>query len=124
MNEKVKIYVCTLDGVSVFDYVDKESIGHPCVTSRHAEDLFTEWKHFPGSNGVLPQEQKDFVDRTIGICKKNNIEYEIINMAKLSFMSKMKLALKGLKAPVIMYGKTKINGLPKEEDLKAMIIYF
>ncbi|UCH32296.1 MAG: hypothetical protein JSV05_02650 [Candidatus Bathyarchaeota archaeon] len=122
MNEKVKIYVCTLDGVSAFDYVDKESIGHPCVTSRHAEDLFTEWKHFPGSNGVLPQDQKDFVNTVAGFCKKNAIEYEIIDMAKLGLMGKMKLALKGLKAPVITYGKTKINGLPKEENLKALLL--
>lgn len=118
----MEIYVCSIKEISPLDYVDKESIGHPCVTSRHRDDVFSEYKHYPGSAcGCLPEEQRAIVDMTVEFCKMNNLEYEIFDIANLSLMKKLKLVLKGIKAPTVAFRGKKLEEILSTKDLKSLI---
>lgn len=123
MTDRIKVYVCSFKGISTLDFVDKDSLGHPCVTSRHGDDIFSGFKHLPtGSlNGYLTDEEIRVFDVVSEFCKENGLEYEIVDITNLSFISKMQLVFKGIKAPTISFKGKKIKGIPTKEDLKALI---
>jgi hypothetical protein len=121
LEDKIRVYVSSLE-ISTLDYVDKDSIGHPCVTSRHGENVFTGFKHLPkGSwNGYLTDDQMKAIDVVGKFCEENELEYEVVDMANMSFMSKMKFMFKGIKAPTITFKGAKIEGVPTKEDLEVL----
>ena len=123
MEDKIKVYVCSFQGVSTLDYVDKDSMGHPCVTSRHGENIFSGFKHLPkGSwDGYLTNEQIKVLDVVNEFCEENGLEYEVVDITNLSFTGKMKLVFKGIKAPTISFKGKKIEGAPTKEDLNVLI---
>jgi len=122
LEKKIKVYVSSCE-ISTLDYVDKDSMGHPCVTSRHGENIFTGFKHLPkGSwDGYLADDQMKAVDVVDEFCKENGLEYEVVDITNVSFASKMKFMFKGMKAPTISFEGKKIEGVPTKEDLKALI---
>ena len=123
MKDKIKVYVYSLKGISTLDFVDKNSMGHPCVTSRHGDNIFSGFKHLPTGSwgGYLTDEQIKVLDVVNEFCKENGLEYEIVDITNLSFISKMKLVFKGIKAPTISFKGKKIEGVPTNTDLKALI---
>lgn len=120
--KKIKVYISSIKDVSPLDYVDKDSMGHPCVTSRHGENIFTGFKHLPkGSwDGYLTDDQRKVVDVVSEFCEENGLEYEIVDIENLSSLSKMKLVFRGIKAPTIIFRGKKIEGVPTKGDLKAL----
>lgn len=108
--------------MSTLDYVDADSMGHPCVTTRHAESMFTEYKHFPkGSwNGYLTDDQVKAIDVVDKFCEENELEYEVVDITNVSFVNKMKFMFKGIKAPTISFEGRRIEGIPTKEDLKTL----
>lgn len=123
MKEKIKVYVSGFE-ISTLDYVDKDSMGHPCVTSRHGENIFTGFKHLPKKswNGYLTDDQMKAIDVVGEFCEENGLEYEVVDITNMSFVSKMKFMFKGIKAPTISFRGKKIEGVPTKEDLKALIV--
>ena len=122
MKEKIKVYVSSFE-ISTLDYVDKDSVGHPCVTSRHGENIFTGFKHLPkgARDGHLADDQIKTVDVVDKFCKENGLEYEVVDIRNTSFVSKMKLMFKGIKAPTISFKGKKIERIPTKEDLNTLI---
>ncbi len=121
MRNRVGVYVCSIKGISALNYIAKESIGHPCVTSEHSDEVFSGFKHFPGSDSEsLPTHQRGIVDMIIKLCEENNLEYEVVDVANLGFMGKVKLLFKRIAAPSIVFEDKKIVE-PTEEDVKALL---
>ena len=122
LEEKIKVCVSGFE-ISTLDYVDKDSMGHPCVTSRHGENIFTGFKHLPkGSwNGYLTDDQIEAIDVVSKFCEENGFEYEVVDITNMSFANKMKFMFKGIKAPTISFRGKKIEGVPTKEDLKVLI---
>lgn len=120
MEDKIKVYVCSLKEISTLDYIDKDSMGHPCVTSRH--DIFTGLKHLPkgAKDGYFTDEQIKVLEMVTDFCRKNGLDYEIVDIANLSLVDKMKLVFKGLKAPTISFKGKRIEGVPTKENLKVL----
>jgi hypothetical protein len=121
LEKKIKVYVSSFQ-ISTLDYVDKDSMGHPCVTSRHGENIFAGFKHLPkGSwDGYLADDQMKAVDVVDEFCKENGLEYEVVDITNVSFVSKMKFMIKGIKTPTISYSGKRIEGVPTKEDLKVL----
>lgn len=121
LGDKMKVYVSSFD-ISTIDYVDQKSMGHPCVTSRHSENIYTGLKHLPRGywDGYLTEDQMKAVDVVCEFCEENSIEYEIVDIENLSSLSKMKLMLKGIKAPTVSFRGKKIEGVPSKEDLRTL----
>ena len=122
LEKKIKVYVSSFK-TSTLDYVDAGSMGHPCVTTRHAESMFTEYKHLPkGSwDGYLTDDEMKAIDVVGEFCEENGLECEVVDMTSLAFISKMKLMFKGMKAPTISFEGKKIEGIPTKEDLKTLV---
>lgn len=122
MQDRIRVYVSSFE-ISTFDYVDKESIGHPCVTSRHGEDIFAKFKHLSERSwdGYLSDNQLKAVNMVDEFCKENGLEYEVVDIASMSFVSRMKFMFKGIKAPTISFEGKKIDGVPTKEDLRVLI---
>ncbi|UCF59325.1 MAG: hypothetical protein JSV15_02635 [Candidatus Bathyarchaeota archaeon] len=122
MKEKIKVYVSSFE-ISTLDYVDQHSIGHPCVTSHHSKNVFTEFKHLPEKSwdGYLTDDQMKAVVIVSEFCQQNGLEYEVVDMRNTGFASKMKLMFKGIAAPTISFRGKKIEGIPTKENLETLI---
>ena len=122
MGDKIKVYVCSFKGISTLDFVDKDSMGHGCVTSR-PDEFFSGFKHLPtGSwDGYLTDKQIKVLDVVSEFCKENGLEYEIVDMTNLGFISSTKLVFKRIRAPTVSFKGKKIEGVPTKEDLKVLI---
>jgi hypothetical protein len=122
LDDRIKVYVCSFQGLSSLDFVDKESMGHPCVTSRHGENIFAGLKHLPAGalDGHLTEDQLKVLDAVSEFCEENGLEYEIVDIAKLSFVSKLKLMFKGMKAPTLAFRGKRFDGIPSREALEAL----
>jgi hypothetical protein len=122
VKDKVQVYVSSFE-ISTLDYVDKASMGHPCVTARHGKNIFTGLKHLPKGllDGYLTDDQLKTVDVVDQFCKTNGLQYEIVNMTNLGWLRKMKLVFKGIKAPTTIFRGRRIEGPPARKDLEALI---
>ena len=123
LEDKIKVYVCSLKGISTLDFVDKDSMGHPCVTSRCGENIYSGFKHLPAGSwdGYLLEDQRKTVNVVREFCEENELGYEIVDITSLGFRSKMNLVVKGIKAPAITFKGKKFEGIPTKEDLKVLI---
>jgi len=124
LRDKIRVYVCSMKGISTLSFVDRESIGHPCATGDgDTSRIFSGFKHLPtGSwNGCLSENQRKMLDTVREFCQENDLEYEVIDVADAGVKSMMKLVFKGIKAPAIVFRGKKIEGVPTKEDLKVLI---
>jgi len=121
LEDKIKVYVCSLREISALDFVDKDSMGHPCVTSRH--DICTGLKNLPAGSwdGYLIGEEAKVLDVVSEFCRENGVEYEVVDITNLRFLSKMKLVFKRIKAPAVSFKGKSIEGIPTKEDLEVLI---
>ena len=105
MNDKVKVYVCGLKEVSTLDFVDDKSMGHPCVTSRAGENIYSGFRHLPSGswNGCLSEDQRKTVNIVREFCEENGLEYEVVDVTNLGFTSKMNLVFKRIRTPTITF---------------------
>jgi len=122
VKDKVQVYVSSFE-ISTLDYVDKDSMGHPCVTARHGENIFIGLKHVPQGliDGYLTEDQLETIDVVGQFCEINGLQCEIVNMTNLGWLRKMKLVLQGIKAPTTIFRGKRIEGPPAKEDLEALI---
>lgn len=123
MEEKIKVYVSSFRGISTLDYVDKDSMGHPCVTSQHGENIFAGFKHLPqGSlDGYLTEGQIKTIEAVDAFCEEHGLEYEVVDLASLSSIQKMKLIFKRIKAPTTSFKGRQIEGIPTKENLRVLV---
>jgi hypothetical protein len=60
---------------------------------------------------------------TSEFCKENNFEMEVVDIANLKFLEKIRLAFKGIKAPSIIFEDKVVNRKPTKEQLKALMLH-
>ena len=56
-----------------------------------------------------------------GFCKSNCLEYEVIDLGKISVFAKFQLRVKGINTPAISLGKKTLCGIPSNEDIKKFL---
>ena len=121
MKGKVKVFVASLEISSHFGNTDE--MCKYCTSSHRTEIVTQQLKHSIGSNSYLPNDQREIVNMTREFCKENNFEMEVVDIANLKFLEKMKLAFKGIKAPSIVFEDNVVNKKPTKEQLKALILH-
>lgn len=80
--------------------------------------------HFPkGIDGsLISVDEKNAISLVESFCKKNGFEFEVVDFAKLGFLSKLRLRRKGVKGfPAVSFGENLLCGKPGENDLQALI---
>ena len=118
---KIRIYVYS-QSVSTLDFVDKEGAQHACAQA--GSSAFSGLKHYPGvmDNRYLSEEEKRTITLVEEICKKNQLDFEIIDLGKSGFLTKTKAFMKGIrKFPIITFMEEKIDENPTEEKLIALV---
>jgi len=120
--DKIRVYVNSIVP-STRDYVDMESICHPC--SQAGERALEGLQDLPArSSGFLSDEEVKAVDLVEQFSAENGFESEIIDLANKGLITKMKFHLKGWKTPVITFKGETIKGLPTKEELEALLQKF
>ena len=121
--DKVKVYVYSLKEIHTRDYVDMESIRHPC--SQAGERAFEGLKHYPrwdGVSGYLSDEEKKAIELATQFCEENRLDLEIIDLANVGFVKRVKLFLGGVrKVPAIAFRGEIFTELSSIEKLKTLL---
>jgi hypothetical protein len=120
--EKIKIYVYSPKTISLVEFTDMESAGHPCSRATDKE-IFGGIRRLSTSSwdGILSETEMKIIDLVKEISEKHGLEFEIINLDDCNFVEKTKLILKGIKAPAICFKDKIIQGTPTAEELERLI---
>ena len=118
--DKLKVYVHSLE-VPTVGFVDKEGAMHACAQAQktafqgleHHADLF--------GRRFLSDEDREVLMRIDIFCKKNALEYEVVDVGRMSFLAKLGLRKKGIKTPAICLGERTLCGLSSDEDMKKLL---
>jgi hypothetical protein len=120
--DKIKVYVSSLKDISLLEFTDMESAIHPCSKATDKE-IFGGIKKFSvGSwNGVLSENEMKTIDLVKEISGEHGLEFEIIDLADCGMTEKLRLIIKGAKAPAIFYKDKIIQGTPTREKLERLL---
>lgn len=118
--KKLKVYIHSLE-IPTVGFVDKEGAMHACA--RAQKTAFEGLERFSRISGkrYLADEESEFLIRIEDFCKNNGLEFEVIDLGAMSFLTKLKLKMKGLRTPAVGCGEKIVYGVPSEEDLKELL---
>jgi hypothetical protein len=119
---KIKVYICSV-AISTLSFVDKEGARHACARAGNLPFEGLKHYHGIGDDCITSSEERNAIAIVESFSRKNNYQYEVVDVAKLSFLSKLRLKRKGLKDfPTVSYGDKFYNGIPTEDDLEKLIL--
>ncbi len=116
---KLRVYVSSND-VPTTGFVDKEGAMHACAQAQ--KTAFQGLHDHAGlfGNRALTEEESKLVIRINEFCNENGLELEIIDLATLNILDKLKHRIKGIRNPATCYGERMFQGIPDNEDLKKL----
>jgi len=117
---KLKVYIHSFEMPTV-GFVDKEGAMHACAQAQ--KTAFRGLERFSGlfGNRCLSDDERQFLMMVEAFCKNNGLEFEIIDVGTVNFLTRMKLQIKGLRTPAIKCGEKIVQGSLGEEDLKNLL---
>jgi hypothetical protein len=69
-------------------------------------------------NRYLTDEERETIMRVEDFCRRNAIGFEVVDVANLSFLEKVRGRIVGLRTPAVSCGKKMFNSLPSRTNLK------
>ena len=121
--EKLKVYIHTFE-VPTVGFVDKEGAMHACAQAQKTAFQGLEQRSSLFGNRYLCDEDREVLMRVEDFCKNNGLQYNIIDLGTTSFWARLRLRMKGVKAPAICCGEKILYGVPSEEYLKKLLREF
>jgi len=120
--DKLKVYVHSFE-VPTVGFIDKEGAMHACGAAQAHANAFQGLAQHGGLFGkrCLPDEDYEVLTRIGSFCKNNALEYEVVDVGRMSFLAKLGLRRKGIKTPAICVGEKKLCGIPSDEDIKKFL---
>jgi hypothetical protein len=117
---KLTVYVHTLEPGTI-GFVDKEGAMHACAQAQST--AFQGLTHLSGlfGNRYLCDEDRNTLSKIEDFCKKKELKYEVVDLGIMSFMTKLRLRIAGIKTPAVCCGNEKLLGTPSEEDLQKLV---
>jgi len=116
--DKIKVYVNSVQPSSL-DYIDMKSVEHPC--SQAGDRAFEGMKYLPAHlSGFLSDEEIKAIGLVKRFCEETGLEFEVVDLASRTSITKMKFILKGRKTPAVEF-KGEIIEAPTKEKLEAFL---
>jgi len=118
--KKLAVYVHSFE-VPTVGFVDKEGAMHACAQAQ--KTAFQGLGQVSGmlGNRYLTDEERELLTRVENFCKNNGLEFEVIDLGTLSFLTRLKMKVKGLKTPAVCCDEKSIHGVPSEEELREFL---
>jgi len=70
----------------------------------------------------LSDEDREVLMRIDNFCKNNGLEYEVVDVGKISLLAKLELRMRGIKTSAVCAGEKKRCGIPSDEDMKKLLM--
>jgi glutaredoxin len=120
--DKLKVYVRSHE-LSTLQFVDFEGGKHACAqASKSAYEGLGSVSNLFG-NRYLCDEDREALAAVEGYCKDNGLEYEVIDLGRMSSLRKLLLRMKGIKTPTLCYEDKMLCGVPTEESLRRLLAF-
>jgi len=118
--DKLRVYIHSFE-VPTLGFIDKEGAMHACAQAQ--KTAFQGLEHHAGLFGkrYLSDEDREVLMRIDGFCRNNGLEYEVVDVGRMSSVAKLGLRRKGVKTPAICAGDKTLCGIPSDEDLKKLL---
>lgn len=118
--KKLKIYVRSLE-IPTIGFVDKEGAMHACAQAQKTAFQGLERFSTIGGNRCLSDEEREVLRRVEIFCKDNGLEFEVVDLATIGFLARLKMKMKGLRTPATCCGEKIVFGVPSEEVLRELL---
>jgi hypothetical protein len=71
-------------------------------------------------NRYLADGEREMIMRVEDFCRRNAIEFDVVDVGNLSFLEKVRGRIVGLRTPAVSCGKKLFNGIPSETNLMEL----
>jgi hypothetical protein len=109
-----------VSSIKITGCVDEGKVCRFCGLGHNEEIINRELKRFRGAELLIPASQKEVLHVTRAFCEEHDFELEVIDISELSFLDKMKLVSRRIRAPASLYQGRKVKGTPTVEKLRAL----
>lgn len=118
--EKLKVYVHSRE-IPTVGLVDKEGRVHACAQAQKiwAEGL----EKFSGVLGrrYLSDEQMEALVQVESFCSNCDLEFEVVDLAKVHPFTRLRFWINRLQTPSISYKEKMFRGIPSTVDIKQLV---
>jgi hypothetical protein len=116
---KLEVYVRSLE-LSTLQFVDKEGAMHACAQAgKTAFQGLGRVSNLLG-NRYLCDDDRTALALVDEYCRHNGLEYEVKDLGAMSFLQKLELRMKGIKALAVCYEEKMVHGVPTEDSLRRL----
>jgi hypothetical protein len=117
---KLKVYLHSVE-IPTVGFVDKEGAMHACAQAQ--KTAFEKLGGFSSLFGkrYLNEEEREALMRVEDFCRSNDLEFEVVDIGQVNFLSRLRLRMKGLKTPSVCCGERVLEGVPTEESLGRLL---
>jgi len=122
--DKLRVYIRSFE-VPTVGFVDKEGAMHACGAALAHANAFQGLERHAGLFGdrCLSDEDRDVLMRVESFCKNNRLEYEVVDVGKMSFLAKLGLRRKGIRTPAVCAGEKTLCGIVSDEDMNRLLTH-
>jgi hypothetical protein len=116
---KLRVYVHSFE-LSTLGFVDKEGAMHACAQAgKTAFEGLGRVSNLLGNRYLCDEDRKAlaFVEE---YCRNNGLEYEVVDLAAMSFLQKLQLRMRRIGTPSVCYEEKTLLGVPTEENLAEL----
>ena len=117
---KLKVYVHSFE-LPTTGFVDKEGAMHACAQAQKSAFQGLELHTGLFGQRYLSDEDREALMRVDKYCKDNGVGYEIVDVGRMHFWSKLGLRVKGIKPPALSWKEKTLCGVPSEEDIRSFL---
>ena len=69
----------------------------------------------------LSEEESEFLLKMDDFCRDNAVEYDVVDVGRMTLFAKLALRTKGVKTPAISSEDRVLCGIPSEEEIKKLL---
>jgi hypothetical protein len=122
--DKLKVYVHSLE-VPTAGFVDKEGAMHACGAAQAHANAFQGLERCSGlfGNRCLSDGDMEVLMRVENFCRSNRLEYEVVDVGRMSFSAKLGLRRKGIRTPAVCAGEKTLCGVVSDEDMNKLLTW-
>ncbi len=118
--DKLKIYVHSFE-IPPIGFVDKEGAAHACARAQKTWSKGLERASGLLGSSYLSDDERKALAQVESFCNNCDLEFEVVDLARVNFWTRLKWWMKQLHTPSISYKKKIFHGIPTAGDIKQLV---
>lgn len=116
--KKLVVYVHSFE-IPTIGFVDKEGAMHACAQAQKTAFQGLERVTSNIGSRYLPDDERETLMMLDNFCENEGLELEVVDLGTASFLTRLKMSMKGLKTPAICCGESHFMEFQARKNSKS-----